>query len=167
MNGLGRKEQLAFWINAYNAFTIKKIIDNYPLQSITDLDGGKPWDAKWIKLDGRTLSLNNIENDIIRPTYNEPRIHFAVNCAAQSCPPLLNKAWTPGNMEKYFDSQAKNFINNAKYNELGSNPKVSKIFEWYGKDFGDLKAYLNKYASSKIPADATIGYKDYDWSLNN
>lgn len=167
VNSLDKSERLAFWINAYNAYTIKKIIDNYPLKSITDLDGGKPWDVKWIKLNNQTLSLNNIENDIIRPTFNEPRIHFAVNCAARSCPPLLNKAWTAGNMESHFEKQTKKFINNPQYNVLGAEPKVSKIFEWYAKDFGDLRSFINKYADAEIADGVTIGYKEYDWALNN
>jgi len=164
---LSRNEKLAFWINAYNAYTIKKILNNYPVSSITDLDGGKPWDVKWIKLDGKTLSLNNIENDIIRPQFKEPRIHFAVNCAAKSCPPLLNKAWTADNLEANFSKQSKAFINNALHNELSpSNCQISKIFEWYAVDFGDLVSFLNKYSSTVIDSGAKIGYKEYDWSLN-
>lgn len=167
VNSLTKNEQLAFWINAYNAFTIKKILDNYPLGSITDLDGGKPWDVKWIKLDGKTLSLNNIENDIIRPTFKEPRIHFAVNCAAKSCPPLMNKAWTANRLEADFMRQTKAFINNASHNKLSaSNCQVSKIFEWYAVDFGDLITFLNKYSATAIDPSAQLGYKDYDWSLN-
>ena len=84
-----KAKKMAYWINAYNAFTIKLIVDNYPISSITKLHGGKPWDVKWIKLGGQTYSLNNIENDILRPKYKDARIHFAVNCAAKSCPPLF------------------------------------------------------------------------------
>jgi len=168
IKGLNRNEQLAYWINAYNAFTIKKIIDNYPIGSITDLDGGKPWDSQFIKLGGTKYTLNNIENDIIRPQFREPRIHFAVNCAAKSCPPLLNRAWTASNLETNFEKQTKAFINNSQHNAISSgSAQVSKIFEWYGEDFGDLKAYLNKYAKTKIGDGVTIGFKDYDWSLNN
>ena len=168
VKGLNRNEQLAFWINAYNAFTIKKIISNYPLASITELNGGKPWDDKFIKIGSKVLSLNNIENDIIRPQFNEPRIHFAVNCAAKSCPPLLNKAWTASNLESNFEKQTKAFVNDASQNTLDANaPKLSKIFEWYAEDFGDLKAFINKYASTKISSGATLGYNEYIWSLNN
>ncbi|MFK8009118.1 MAG: DUF547 domain-containing protein [Saprospiraceae bacterium] len=163
-----RNKALAFWINAYNANTIKLILKNYPIKSIMDLNNGKPWDVKWIKIDQRTLSLNNIENDIIRPKYNEPRIHFAVNCAAKSCPPLLNKAWTASNLNSNLERQAKSFINNSKYNTITSgNVEVSKIFDWYGKDFGDLKAYLNKYSSTTIGAGTSINFKTYNWDLNN
>ncbi len=166
--GLDKKAQLAFWINAYNAYTIKKIVTNYPVASITDLDGGKPWDVKWIKLDGKTLSLNNIENDIIRPAFNEPRIHFAVNCAAKSCPPILNKAWTASNLESNFVKQSKAFINDSQHNILtASKVTLSKIFEWYAVDFGNLIDFLNKYSAVKINPEATVEYKEYDWALNN
>lgn len=163
-----RNEKLAYWINVYNAYTVKLIVNNYPVKSITDLEGGKPWDKKWIKIDGKTYSLNNVENDIIRPRFKEPRIHFAVNCAAQSCPPLLNKAWTASNLSANFNQQAKAFINNDKFNKISANSvTVSKIFDWYGEDFGNLISYLNKFSNTKINPDAKVNYKEYDWSLNN
>lgn len=163
-----RKEKLAYWINVYNAFTVKLIVDNYPVSSITKLEGGKPWDKKWIKIGGKTHSLNNVENDIIRPRFNEPRIHFAVNCAAKSCPPLLNRAWTAANLESNFAKQAKSFINNSKYNTISADKiQVSKIFEWYKEDFGNLINYLNKFSETKINSGAKIEFLEYDWSLNN
>jgi len=165
---LSQSQQLAFWINAYNAFTIKKVVSNYPLISITDLDGGKPWDKKWINLNGKTLSLNDIENVIIRPQFKEPRIHFAVNCAAKSCPPLLNQAYSAGNLNTHMENLAKQFINNPKYNKIANDKVViSKIFEWYKEDFGNIISYLNKYSDTKISDNATVEYMDYDWSLND
>ncbi len=162
-----KSEKLAYWINAYNAFTIKLIVDNYPVKSIKDLKGGNPWDEKWIKIREKTYSLNNIENDIIRPTFKEPRIHFAVNCAAASCPPLLNKAWTAQNLEANLANQTRQFINNTKYNQLSSSAiKVSKIFDWYGGDFGNLISYLNKYTETPIKSNAKVSFAEYDWSLN-
>ena len=95
-----REASMAYWINAYNAFTIKRILNDYPLKSIQDLDGGDPWKVKWIELDGKSFSLNNIEHDILRPNYGDARIHFAVNCAAASCPPLPNRAFTADNLDK-------------------------------------------------------------------
>lgn len=161
-------EQLAYWINTYNAFTVKLILDNYPATSITKLKGGKPWDAKWIKIGKQSYSLNNIENDIIRPRFKDARIHFAVNCAALSCPPLLNKAYIPSQLSAQLNSQTRKFINNPKYNTLTSDAiKVSKIFEWYSSDFGSsLIGYLNKYSNTPINADAKIQYLEYDWALN-
>ncbi len=166
VSDLSKNEQLAFWINAYNAHTIKKVISNYPLKSIKDLDGGKPWDAKWINLNGKTLSLNNIENDIIRPTFNEPRIHFAVNCAAKSCPPLLNKAWTASNLESNFTKTAKAFINSSENNVTADKAQLSNIFNWYAGDFGDIITFINKYSNVKVNAGSPIEYLDYNWALN-
>lgn len=166
-NSWSRNEKLAYWINAYNAYTLKLIVDNYPTSSITNLKGGKPWDVKWINIGGKSYSLNNIENDIIRPRFKEPRIHFAVNCAAKSCPPLLNRAWTASNLNSNFEKQTKNFINNSKYNSISTNSvKVSKIFDWYGVDFGNLIDYLNKYSDTKIDAGAKVEFMEYDWQLN-
>ncbi len=161
-----RNEQLAYWLNAYNAFTLKLITENFPLNSITDLNGGKPWDKKWIEIGNQTLSLNGIENDIIRPRYNDGRIHFAVNCAAKSCPPLANYAFTAGNVNSKLEALTKSFVNSSA-NEISSGSiNISKIFDWYKADFGNLVTFLNKYSNTKIDAGATVNYMDYDWSLN-
>lgn len=162
-----RNQELAYWINVYNAYTIKLILNNYPLKSITNLHGGKPWDVKWIKLDGKTLSLNNIENDIIRPKYNEPRIHFAVNCAAKSCPPLLNGAYMAKTLDSQLESQTKKFVNNPAFNKLEKNAiQVSKIFDWYGEDFGDIASFVMRYADKTVKPSAKVTYMEYDWNLN-
>lgn len=162
-----KAKKMAWWINAYNAFTVKMIVDNYPVSSITKLHGGKPWDVKWIKLNGRTYTLNNIENDILRPEFKDARIHFAVNCAAQSCPPILNEAWTESNLEQMLEKQAKAFINNPKFNTIKNNEiEISRIFEWYAVDFGNIVDYLNRYSNTKISKNAKVKYKEYDWNLN-
>ncbi len=161
-----KNEALAYWINAYNAYTIKLILKNYPVKSIQDINGGKPWDLKWIQLAGKTYTLNNIENDIIRPTFKDARIHFALVCAAKSCPPLVNTAFTQANLQSLLDKRTKNFIN-SPFNEISANKIiVSKLFDWYQVDFGNVITYLNKYADKKINTGASISYKDYDWSLN-
>ena len=157
---------LAYWINTYNAFTIKLILKNYPLKSITDLNGGKPWDVIWIELAGKKYSLNNIENDIIRPQFKDPRIHFALNCAAQSCPPLNNSAFTETNINGLLDNRAKNFINSSANDINATSIKISKIFDWYKEDFNNVYKFLNKYSNTKINSGAKIEYKVYDWSLN-
>lgn len=160
-----RYESLTYWINAYNAFTLEMIIDHYPVSSITKLHDGKPWDVKWINIGDKQYSLNQIENDIIRPQYKEPRIHFAVNCAASSCPPLLNEAFQPYKLDEQLELQTKKFINNKDYNQIsGKNARISKIFEWYGEDFGDLKSYIKKYTGI---SPRNITYNEYDWSLNS
>ncbi len=162
-----RAEKLAYWINAYNAFTLRLVVENYPLKSIMNLDGGKTWDVKRIQLGDKKYSLNQIENDIIRPQFKDPRIHFAVNCAAKSCPPLWNRAYTAENLDSALEARAKAFINDPKFNAISaSKASVSKIFEWYAADFGDLKKYLNKYAATQLKSDAAVTFKEYDWGLN-
>ncbi len=162
-----RNEKMAYWINAYNAYTVKLIVDNYPVSSIRDLHEGNPWDVKWIDLGGKSYSLNNIEHDILRPRYKDARIHFAVNCAAKSCPPLLNKAWTAEKLDQYFNMQAEAFINSSNYNEIAPNKiAISKIFEWYSSDFDNIIEYLNKYSNIKINSGAEVKYMEYDWTLN-
>ena len=163
-----KNEKLAFWINAYNANTIKLLVDNYPVESIMDLYGGKVFDNKWLSIGDEKLSLNDIENNKIRAKFNEPRIHFAVNCAAKSCPPILNRAWTADNIQAYLEARAKTFINNSAYNKLSvESVQISKIFEWYAKDFPeDIVSYLNKYSNTQIDADAQVSYIEYDWTLN-
>ncbi len=162
-----KDDKLAYWINAYNALTIKLILDKYPLSRITDLDGGKTWDVRRFKLGDKTYSLNDIENTIVRPM-NEPRIHFALNCAAKSCPPLFNEAFTGLLLNAQLEKRTKLFINDQTANILsGDEVKISKIFDWYGKDFGTpLMSFINRYATKKAKKDAKIGYKEYDWRLN-
>ncbi len=162
-----KNEKLAYWINAYNLYTIELIVDNYPVKSIKDIAGGKPWDKKFIQLDGRTLSLNDIENGIIRKDFDEPRIHFAVNCASISCPKLLNKPYTAANLNAQLEAQTKRFINDRAMNTLSENSiEISNIFDWYRSDFGNVISFLNKYSEIKISPNAKISYKDYNWNLN-
>ena len=162
-----KEKELAFWINLYNAATIKLILENYPIKSIAELDGGKVWDRKFIKQGASTISLNHIEHNIIRPRFNEPRIHFAVNCAAKSCPPLLNRAYTETNVSAYLARQTSMFINNGEFNKLSTKEaQVSKIFEWYAEDFGHLASYINRFSQNEVDINCKISFLEYDWSLN-
>jgi hypothetical protein len=162
-----RQEAMAYWINAYNAYTVKLILDNYPVKSIKDIHGGEPWQVKWIELGTKKYSLNQIENDILRPLYKDPRIHFALNCAAKSCPPLYNRAFTAANLNGTLEQLTRAFINNPKFNTLQpGSAEVSRIFDWYGGDFGNLTGYLNKYATTRLEDSAAITFKSYDWDLN-
>jgi hypothetical protein len=161
-----RNEQMAYWINLYNASTVKLIVSNYPTKSIQNLESGKPWDKKWIKSGNKTYTLNEIENSVLRPQFKDARIHFAVNCAAQSCPRLMNKAFTADNLESLLEQNAKWFIN-SKFNNISANKiQISKIFKWYADDFGNVIDYLNKYSTTKIDDDAKVDYLEYDWKLN-
>jgi hypothetical protein len=165
-----RREQLAYWINAYNAYTVSLIVKNYPCKSITALEGGKPWDKKFAKIGTQTYSLNHIEHEILRKQFTEPRIHFAVNCAAKSCPRLLNEAFTGANLEGQLERLTREFINNPALNKLAaSGVQLSSIFDWYKEDFsrkGTLIDFLNRYSKITIQPAATVSYLEYDWSLN-
>ncbi|WP_157975922.1 DUF547 domain-containing protein [Lewinella sp. IMCC34191] len=160
------EEALAYWINTYNAFTIKLIIDNWPVKSIREID--EPWDTKFIVLDGASYSLNQIEHEIIRPNFAEPRIHFALVCAAASCPPLATTAYTAENLDSMLDRQTRNFINNEEFNVTQEEVvRVSPLFDWYGEDFDDVTAFLNRYLRTDIPPAKQLYFLDYDWSLND
>ena len=163
---LSRDEQLAYYINAYNAATLRLIVDNYPLASITELDGGKPWDVERVDLGGTTYSLNEIENDIIRPRFSEPRIHFAVNCAAASCPPLRDGAFTADALDAQLDEQTRAFLTSPTYTTVaGGVATVSKIFDWYGADFDSVAGFIADYRDD-VTASTAIAFREYDWSLN-
>lgn len=162
-----RPEKMAYWINAYNAFTLKLIVDNYPTKSILNFDGGKTWDVRRIKIGDKKYSLNNLENDILRSQFKDPRIHFAINCAAKSCPPLWNHAYTAENLDATLETRTRAFINNPQYNTLSANSaQVSRIFDWYGADFGDLKKFLQKYSDTRLKSTATLTFNEYNWDLN-
>ncbi|MDO8367921.1 MAG: DUF547 domain-containing protein [Saprospiraceae bacterium] len=162
-----KAEKMAYWINTYNAFTLKLIVDNYPTKSILNFDGGKTWDVRRIIIGDKKYSLNNIENDILRPQFKDPRIHFAINCAAKSCPPIWNHAYTAENLEDALEARTRDFVNNSKYNILSaSRAQVSKIFDWYGSDFGDLKKFLNQYSETQLKSTATLAFNEYNWDLN-
>lgn len=165
---MGRNEGLAYYINLYNVHTLKLIIDNYPVASIRDLHSGEPWTYKWIELDGTKYSLDHIEHTVIRPTYGDSRIHFAVNCAAATCPPLLNAAYRAETVDVQLEAQTRKFINNTNYNIITSDAlRLSKIFKWYSGDFSEgVVPFINKYTSTEISTAASIDYLEYDWSLN-
>ena len=170
-------EQMAYWINAYNAFAIKLISDHYPVQSIQDLNPTikipgirTVWHKKFFKIGGKRASLDQIEHKILRTQFEEPRIHFAINCASISCPPLRNEAFTPAKLHQQLDDQARQFINDTTRNEITyTSLKLSKIFRWFKGDFtkqGSLIDYLNRYSIQKIDENASISWMNYDWRLN-
>lgn len=170
-----RDEKLAYWINAYNAYTVKLIVDNYPVKSIKDLGGNlykinTAWDIKFIKIEGEEYDLNNIEHGIIRKDFEEPRIHFAVNCASASCPILRNEAFVASKLDRQLDDQARTFINDGVRNCVKEDvAKLSKIFKWFSGDFtknGTVIEFINKYADTKMTKSTKIDYLDYGWSLN-
>ncbi|MCB0686777.1 MAG: DUF547 domain-containing protein [Saprospiraceae bacterium] len=169
-----RDEQLAYWINAYNAYTVKLITDHYPVQSIKDIKNGIPfvntvWDIKFINIEGHTYDLNNIEHGIIRPYFNEPRIHFAINCASVSCPRLLNEAYTADQLEEQLTNAARSFLADPLRNQVEKH-RVSSIFSWFRGDFkkksGSLVKFINQYAPEVVQEDTDLAFLDYNWQLN-
>ncbi|MCF6306499.1 MAG: DUF547 domain-containing protein [Flavobacteriaceae bacterium] len=162
------QEQLAYYINLYNALTVQLILNNYPTSSIKDIS--KPWSKTVITLNNDDLSLGDIEHKILHKM-NEPRIHFAINCASYSCPNLLNEAFTASKLEAQLNKVTDSFINGNKNETKPTNPKLSKIFKWYKKDFKvngkpDVVAFINQYSNVKIDENARIDYLDYNWNLN-
>ena len=162
----GTDELLAYYINLYNAYTVDLILKNYPVESIKDIDS--PWTKEFVKVGDTEISLGGIENSVLRKM-NEPRIHFAINCASISCPKLLTEAYTANKIEEQLERATKEFINSDK-NEISADAaKLSSVFDWYSKDFkenGSLIGYVNKYSNTKINSGASISYKDYNWDLN-
>ena len=163
-----KEEHLSYWINTYNIFTIKLISDNYPVKSIKDIK--QPWDKKFIPIRGELLSLNQIEHEIIRKM-NEPRIHFALVCAAISCPKLYNKAFTSENLDEDLTKLTKEFLADPLKNSISEEQvEISKIFQWFTGDFKNkeqsLIDFLNLYSEIQISAGAKIKFKAYNWNLN-
>ncbi len=162
----------AFWVNAYNAYTIKLILDNYPLKSILKIKkkGKDAWNIPFAKVGGKAYTLNHIEHKILRKDFNDPKIHVGVNCASGSCPQLGNFAFTEANYTTKTKELMKKFINDPTRNKIsGKKVQLSKIFEWFKGDFtkkGSLIDFLNKYSNTKIDKNAKVSFLEYNWSLN-
>lgn len=162
-----KESKLVYYINLYNAATVKLILDNYPLGSIKDLKG--PWNRQVVTIRNKQLSLGDIEHNILRKM-DEPRIHFAINCASYSCPKLLNEAFTVEKLEDLLEKSARTFVNDPKRNVITKEKAMlSQIFKWYKKDFTNkvsLTDYINQYSSIKITKETSIEFINYDWRLN-
>lgn len=177
---LNKAEQKAYWINLYNAVTIQVVLDDYPVDSIRDIkDGffsGGPWDRKVVTIAGEQLTLNDIEHRILRPIWNDPLIHYGVNCASIGCPNLLTEAYTGENIETRLAENAKAYVKSSRGARFdGKKLVVSSIYEWFQVDFGDSEAgvlkHLAQYAegSKQAKLKSRNGYsKDaYSWDLND
>jgi len=184
------KEKLAFWINAYNAYTLRVICDNYPIESINDLHSGgliigsifktTVWDKGLVTVGGKTISLNTIEHEIIHPVFKDARAHFALVCASKSCPPLRSEAYEAEILDWQLDDQGRAFLSDPFRNEFDPMKKraeLSKIFSWYESDFGSSEEAVLRYVARFLPDSISrqiltnpgewkINYKSYDWSLN-
>ena len=175
---LSRNEQFAFYINAYNAWTIKLILSGYPgVTSIKDLGSllKSPWKKKIVRIDGKVITLDHVEHEILRPRYKDPRVHFAINCAAKSCPPLRPEPFNGNILDRQLDDSTRSFINNPQSYRLDdSELYVSRIFKWFSEDFNeDIFGFFLKYATGNLKKELEansdrikVKYLPYDWSLN-
>lgn len=186
VSSLNRDEQIAFWTNLYNAVTIELILAHYPVDSIRDIKisgpvfNRHPWDAHLVRVEGVDLSLNDIEHRIMRPIWQDPRIHYAVNCASIGCPNLFPEPFTGADWNEQYDTAARNFIRHPRAVSFSNGvPELSSIYTWYEDDFGGNSAgvinHLLEYAEgslrNELQAYADNGYRgrirySYDWNLN-
>lgn len=179
---LNRDEQFSYWINLYNAHTVQTILNNYPVASIRDIGGTVlfvgtgPWNEKSLRVENQEISLNDIEHRILRPIWNDPLIHYAVNCAALGCPNLRAEPFTPNKADLLLEFAARDFINHPRgVTVRGATAEVSSIYYWYSEDFGkteqDILAHLKSFANEDLKPQLKrvqrISNRGYDWALND
>ncbi|MBY0564377.1 MAG: DUF547 domain-containing protein [Hyphomonadaceae bacterium] len=183
---LSRDRAFAYWVNLYNAVTLQVVLERYPVRSIRDIksEGAPfdprafigPWRTKRVTVEGRRLSLDDIEHTILRPTYNDPRVHYAVNCASIGCPNLMNRVWRAETLDADLDAAARAYVNHPRGVSVSADGdvRVSSIYRWFRDDFGtsdaNVIAHLRRYADADLAARLAratrISGHDYDWSLN-
>lgn len=182
ISSYAREEQFAFWINLYNALTIKVVLDAYPVESIRDIDispglfASGPWDAELIIIENEPMTLNDIEHRILRPIWSDPRIHYVLNCASLGCPNLAATAFVASQSETMLDDAARTYVNSPRGAHIAEGDLiVSRIYDWFHEDFGAdeeaIVAYLGQYAAADLAealaaADGIDSYV-YDWALND
>ncbi|NNE85363.1 MAG: DUF547 domain-containing protein [Alphaproteobacteria bacterium] len=182
VSSLNRGEQLAYWINLYNALTVRLILENYPVSSILKINISPgffsigPWDKKLITVEAEELSLNDIEHRILRPIWRDPRIHYAVNCASLGCPNLALQAYTAANVETLLEANAVAHINHPRGARFENGELiVSSIYRWFVADFGGgdagvlrhLRQYAQAELADRLARTNQIGDDQYDWSIND
>jgi len=177
-DSLASEERFAFYVNTYNAWTIKLILTGYPgLDSIKSLGSlfKSPWKKKFVKLGEDVITLDHIEHDILRPEFKDPRVHFAVNCASKGCPPLQPEPFVGSRLDLQLNAATQQFVNDPRFNRLeGATLYVSSIFKWFREDFNDdIIGFFEQYASEGLKkkiiarkSSLKIKYLEYDWSLN-
>ncbi len=185
ISAYGRNAQKAYWINLYNALTVKVVLDHFPVKSIKDISlssglfgglfGGGPWKAKLVTVEGEKLSLDDIEHRILRPIWRDNRVHYAVNCASIGCPNLQAEPFTAENLERLLDRGALEYVNHPRGVAFADGRlRVSSIYDWFQADFGGTSQtvvrHLREYAKPALRKrlegyDRSLDYH-YDWSLN-
>jgi len=187
---LSRNEKFAYWANLYNAKTIDIVLDHYPIDSIRQISigeglfgfikksvgAGGPWKAKVLKVAGHELSLDDIEHQVLRPIYKDPRVHYSVNCSSFGCPNLGREAFNGTHLESQLDAAAKAYVNDPRgFTIEGDTIKASSIYQWFQADFGGsvqgvldhARKYANDSLKVKLEGRTTIDNYFYDWSLNH
>lgn len=179
---LRREQQLAYWINLYNALTVRVVLDHYPVKSIQDIDispglfSRGPWKAKLAQVEGETVSLDDIEHRILRPIWRDARIHYALNCASLGCPNLRVEPYEADRIDRQLDSAALHFINSKRAVWMeGEQLHVSSLYMWYKDDFGGdehqvikhLMGYAEPGLATRLQSFTRIDGKGYDWRLND
>lgn len=182
VSSLNRDEQMAYWFNLYNAVTVKVVIDAYPVKSIRKvLSGGffspGPWKRKLITVEGQSLSLDDVEHGIMRPIWQDNRIHYGVNCASIGCPNLAPKPYTAETLEAMLDKAARDYVNHPRGASVNDRGRLtaSRIYNWYDVDFegseqgiiAHLKIYAEPELASRLNSIDDIRGYEYDWSLNS
>ena len=182
ISSYNRDEQMAYWFNFYNALTIQVVLDHYPVDSIRDIDispglfSDGPWDKKLVTIEDQTVSLNDMEHQILRPIWQDPRVHYGVNCASIGCPNLHPDPFTASALNQQLDKAATDFINHPRgVNVKGDRLIVSSIYNWFSEDFGNsdqnVIAHLKQYASPELAKAldpiSSIYDDQYDWRLND
>jgi uncharacterized protein DUF547 len=182
VSAYSRREQLAFWLNLYNELTVKLVLDRYPVSSIRDIDispglfSSGPWGKKLITIEAEALSLDDIEHRIVRPIWRDPRIHYAVSCAALGCPNLQPSEFTAANTDLPLDKAAREYVNHPRGVTVAAGKlTVSSIYVWYEADFGGTERGVIEHLKHYAPPDLAtaldkadhISGDRYDWALND
>ena len=184
ISALSRPEQFAAWVNLYNAATVRLILERYPVRSIRDIRSegaglslkalAGPWQTKVVTVEGRRLSLDDIEHGVVRATFKDPRLHYAFNCASIGCPDLMARAWRAETLDADLDAAARRYVNHPRgVTAPARGLRLSSIADWYAGAFGtpaQLRAHLVRYAAPELAAriratERIAGYA-YDWTLN-
>lgn len=186
-SAMARAEAYAYWANLYNALTLKVVLDRYPVRSIRDIRSTGvpfdprqfigPWRTRLVTVEGRRMSLDDIEHETMRPTFRDPRVHYAVNCASIGCPNLWPRAWRAGTLEEALDEAARAFVNHPRGAAFRADGglRVSSIYKWFQEDFGGSEAgviaHLRHYATGelarRLASAPRIAEDAYDWALND
>ena len=186
-SAMQRNEAFAFWANLYNALTLKVVLERFPVRSIKDIRStgvgldprqfGGPWRTRLVTIEGRAMSLDDIEHGTMRPSFQDPRVHYSVNCASIGCPNMLPRAWRAASLEADLDAAARAFINHPRAAMVlpDGRLRVSSIYKWFREDFGGddagVVAHLRRYAAPPLAASlqnvTRVAEDAYDWTLND